>query len=160
MTIQKIKRETCPAARFIGKKYSGPADWGEWWANGWFDTLENMPGLLPINDGGYSEAIHTANGTTEHWLGMFFSADVDTPAGFESVDMPAIDYAVCYLYGNPDNGELFGHTAHEQCLEALKEQGISHREGDWCFQRCNCPRFTEPDELGNVVLDYAISIDI
>ena len=30
--------------------------------------------------------------------------------------------------------------------------------GDWCFERYNCPRFTSPDEAGNVILDYGISI--
>lgn len=159
MTIQKIVREICPAARFIGKKYAGPADWGEWWANGWFDTLERLPGLLPVNDDGYSEAVHIVNGAPEHWLGMFLAAGTPVPAGFESVDMPPMEYAVCYLYGNPDSGELFSLATHEQCLEALKAQGLRRKENDWCFQRCNCPRFTTPDKAGNVVLDYGISIE-
>lgn len=160
MKIQSIRQESCPAAKFIGKKYPGPANWGEWWANGWFDILENLPGLLPVNDGSYIEAIHIVNGSPEHWLGMFFAADTGVPEGFESISIPPMEYAVCFLYGSPDNGELFGLEAHNQCLTALKDQGFRRKEDDWCFQRCNCPRFTTPDEAGNVVLDYGISIEV
>lgn len=160
MEIVKIKRESCPAARFIGKRYGvGAADWGEFWANGWFEILEKTPGLLPVNDNGYSEAIRMAHNQPEHWLGMFFEEGAAVPKGFESVDIPPMEYAVCYLYGNPANGELFDHVAHEQCLSALKKQGLRQKENGWLFQRCNCPRFTNPDDQGKVVLDYGISIE-
>lgn len=159
MKIESIRQEACPEARFIGKKYPGPANWDEWWANGWFDTLENHSGLLPINDGGYTEAVHIVDGSPEHWLGMFFAADTPVPEGFAYIDIPPMEYAVCFLYGNPENGELFGLEPHNQCLEFLKKQGLRRKEDDWCFQRCNCPRFTTPDEKGNVVLDYGISIE-
>lgn len=158
MTITKITRESCPAAVFIGKKYSGPANWGEWWANGWFDTLGALPGLLPINGDAYTEAIRIVDGTPEHWLGMFFASGTAVPEGFQAAEMQPMEYAVCYLYGSPDNGELFSMEAHNQCLAALAEQGLHRKEDDWCFQRCNCPRFTAPDEQGNVILDYGISI--
>jgi hypothetical protein len=32
-------------------------------------------------------------------------------------------------------------------------------ENDWCFERYNCPGFTTPDNNGNVILDYGISIE-
>ena len=161
MEIVKLVRESCPAARFIGKRYgTSAANWGEFWANGWFDILENQPGLLSVNDNGYSEAIRVINGQPEHWLGMFFSEGIPVPEGFESVDIPATEYAVCYLYGSPDSGELFDYAAHEQCLALLKEQGLQRKEDDWCFKRCSCPRFTTPDEQGKVILDYGISIEI
>lgn len=160
MKITKIVRESCPAARFIGKRYPvGGCDWGEFWSNGWFDELEKIPGLLEINDAGYTEAIRVADGEPEHWLGMFFAASTVVPAHFDSVDIPPTEYAVCYLYGKPDNGELFDRPAQDQCLAALKEQGLRPKEGGWSFQRCNCPRFTTPDEQGNVILDYGISIE-
>lgn len=161
MKITKIVRESCPAARFIGKRYpTEQADWGEFWANGWFDVLENRPGLLPINDDGYTEAVRIVDGQPENWLGMFFSEDAEIPEGFDCAEIPPMEYAVCYLYGNPENGELFDYAAHEQCLTALKEQGMQRKEDDWCFKRCNCPPFTTPDEQGNVTLDYGISIVI
>lgn len=159
MKIERIARERCPAARFIGKCYQGPANWSEWWENGWFDILDSLPGALQINDHAYIEIIRIAGGKEEHWLGMFFSQDCEVPGGFDSVDLPPMEYAVCYLYGSPESGELFGLEAHNHCLAALREQGLHRKEGDWCFQRCNCPRFTTPDEQGNVVLDYGLSVE-
>jgi hypothetical protein len=32
-------------------------------------------------------------------------------------------------------------------------------QNDWCFERYNCPRYTMPDNNGNVILDYGISIE-
>jgi hypothetical protein len=48
---------------------------------------------------------------------------------------------------------------HDMCLEELKALGYKRKEDDWCFERYNCPRFTTPDEKGNVILDYGISIE-
>ena len=42
---------------------------------------------------------------------------------------------------------------------AMKALGFKRKEDDWCFERYNCPRFTTPDEEGNVILDYGISIE-
>lgn len=156
MKILNVKRETWPAVRLIGKKYSGGADWGEWWTNGWFDVLENTPGLLPCNGDGYTEAVHIVDGQPEYWVGMFFEVGADVPSPFTWVDIPALDYALCDLYGN--SGELFTMEAHNQCLEAIKAQGLRRKEDDWCLKRCSCPNFTTPDEQGNVILDYFISI--
>ena len=58
--IIKTFKEEIRAMRFIGKKYPnfGPM-WGEWFANGWFDKLEEaMGGVEKItaiweNGGGY-----------------------------------------------------------------------------------------------------------
>lgn len=50
--IVEIKKESCPATRFIGKKYIGGANWGEWWANNWFSILEaNKP--IAFNQNAY-----------------------------------------------------------------------------------------------------------
>lgn len=50
-------------------------------------------------------------------------------------------------------------NTHNMCLEALKAQGLKRKEYDWCFKRYNCPRFTTPDENGDVILDYGIAIE-
>ena len=57
--IIKIYREEIPAMRFIGKKYDDFGNWGEWFANGWFDEIERAMGgvdsILSIweSGGGY-----------------------------------------------------------------------------------------------------------
>ncbi len=152
-----IKLETCPAARLIGKKYSAPGNWGEWWANGWFDILESLPGL-DFNCDGYTGAVHTVDGKPEYWIGMYFPVDIQVPEGFEAVDIPELCYAVCYLYGREDDPELYSEASHNACQEALNGLGLTSRENSWRFERYSCPRFTTPDEYGCVILDYGISV--
>jgi hypothetical protein len=40
--ILEIKKENCPAARLIGKKYVNGLNWSEWWENNWFSILEKI----------------------------------------------------------------------------------------------------------------------
>jgi len=156
--IVDFRLENCPKARFIGKRYVGSPNWGEWWANGWFDVLEQLP-QLPINDNAYLGALRVADGVLEYWIGMFFEADTPVPDGFDFADTDPMSYAVYFLYGSEQSGELFGLERHNMCLEDLKARGITRFEDNWCIERCNCPRFTTPDEHGNVVLDYLISVE-
>lgn len=156
--IVDFRLENCPKARFIGKRYVGSPNWGEWWENGWFDVLEQLP-QLPINDNAYLGALRVADGVLEYWIGMFFEADTPVPDGFDFADTDPMSYAVYFLYGSEQSGELFGLERHNMCLEDLKAREITRFEDNWCIERCNCPRFTTPDEHGNVVLDYLISVE-
>ena len=156
--ILEIKRESCPAARLIGKRYEGCANWGEWWENNWFAALEALP-CLPINADAYIGAVRVVNGMPERWIGMLFPIDTEVPQGFEAVEVGPLKFAVCYLYDSQDSGAFYGMDTHNMCLEALKALGLKRKEDDWCFERYNCPRFTTPDEKGNVILDYGISIE-
>lgn len=69
-----------------------------------------------------------------------------------------LEYAVCYLYDKENSSDFYTMDTHNMCLEALKTHDLKRKEDDWCFERYNCPRFTTPDENGNVILDYALSI--
>lgn len=156
--ILEVKRESWPAARLIGKKCAGSPNWGEWWANDWFTPLETQP-RLTLNGDAYIGAVHIVDGMPERWIGMFFPVGAEAPEGYESVDIPPMDYAVCYLHGPENSPDFYTPATHVQCLEALKAQHFIRKEDDWCFERCNCPRFTTPDAQGNVILDYGIAIE-
>ncbi len=156
--LLEIKKETCPAARLIGKRYNSSPKWGEWWENNWFATLEALP-VLPMNGDAYIGAVHIVDGMPEFWIGMFFSQDTEAPEGFEAVDMEPLSYAVCYLQDKEGSGDFYTMDTHNMCLEELKVRGLKRKEDDWCFERYNCPRFTTPDENGNVILDYGIAIE-
>lgn len=156
--IIEIKKESAPAARLIGKKYDNCPNWGEWWENNWFAALETMQ-TLSINGDAYIGAVHIVNGMPEFWIGMFFPLDASVPKGFDFIDIEPLDYAVCYLYGKEGSADFYTLKTHDMCLDALKAHGLKRKEDDWCFERYNCPRFTTPDEQGNVILDYAVSIE-
>ncbi|MCH5262494.1 MAG: hypothetical protein J1F42_06240 [Lachnospiraceae bacterium] len=157
--ILRVEQESCPATRFIGKRYADNVNWEEWWSNNWFDVLESIPSL-PINDNGYIGAVHIVDGVPEYWIGMFFSVDTDVPSGFEYIDIEPLNYAVFYLYGRENSSEFYTMKTHDMCLEELKVHNLKRKEDDWCFERYNCPRFTTPDANGNVILDYAVSIEV
>ena len=155
--ILEIQQEHCPAARLIGKRYEGAPDWGQWWQNGWFDQLETQP-CLPFNGDAYIGAVRIANGQPERWIGMLFPQDASIPDGFEAVDIPPMDYAVCYLQAKEGSPDFYTPETHSQCLEVIRAKGMTRFEDNWCIERYQCPRFTTPDENGNVILDYGISI--
>ncbi len=156
--ILEVKKESCPKARLIGKKYEGIPNWGEWWENNWFETLETNQ-RLSFNGDAYIGGVHIVNGMPEYWIGMLFPENTEVPEGFEYVDIAPLDYAICYLYDKENSSEFYTIDTHNQCLEKLKEYNWKRKEDDWCLERYNCPRFTTVDEKGNVILDYAISIE-
>ncbi|MBE5777953.1 MAG: GyrI-like domain-containing protein [Clostridiales bacterium] len=155
--ILEVKKESCPAVRLVGKRYDASPDWGQWWANDWFAKLETNP-RHPFNGDAYIGAVRVTEGRPERWIGMFFPEDATVPEGFEYVDIPPTDYAVCYLCAPENSSDFYTMETHEMCLNALKAAGMTRREDDWCFERYQCPRFTTPDENGNVILDYGISV--
>lgn len=163
MEIVKTYRESMPALRLIGRMYTD-ADrnefgsfghlWGEWFSQSRFGTLE---ALGPVEDS-YLGAMIVYNGVFEYWIGMFFPENTAVPEGYQYADFPATDYGVCWLYGKEDTGELFGMDAHESALGAMEAAGMT-RDGETpCIERYNCPRFTTPDDKGNVILDYLVAV--
>lgn len=156
--ILEVKRECCPPARLIGKRYYGDVNWNEWWEHNLFEKLESMK-CLAFNGDAYLGGVHIMDGMPERWIGMLFPAGTEVPEGYEFADIESLNYAVCYLYGKEGSSEFFSMDTHNKCLEALAAGGFIRKEDDWCFERYNCPRYTSPDKAGNVILDYAIAVE-
>ena len=164
--IIKTFREDVPAMRFIGKKYPnfGPM-WGEWFANGWFDVIENAMGgadsILKIwkNGAGYVGLERRAEGQPfEYWIGMFTPATTPVPDGFSCIDFPAIGLGTCWICGK----EKEVHNT-SGCKVQVQNQGMKLWQdaegGIWSFENCLCPRYTTPDEQGTVIMDYCYFVD-
>ena len=159
--IIKTFREQVPAMRFIGKKYPGFGPmWGEWFANGWFDVVEASMGgpesILKIweNGAGYVGLERRAEGQPfEYWLGMFTPANTPIPEGFSYVDFPAIGLGICWIYG-PEKEVHKTSACKPAILAAGMELWKDETGGIWSFENCLCPRYTTPDEQGNIIMDY------
>lgn len=163
--IIQVCKEQLPALRLIGKRYTD-ADrgnggfghkWGEWFQNGWFAPLEALGEVKNIENGylGFMRCYPNF----EYWIGMFLPADTPVPDGYSHIDLDAGEVGVCWIKGREDDGSIYG--MHEKCLEKLKENGMGeYRKAEdgraYFFERYNCPRFTEKDEQGNIILDYGI----
>lgn len=164
--IVKTYKQSIVATRFIGIKY-GDEDridgsfgmkWEEWFATDRFSMLESL--LTDEFKGTYEDSnayvglMRWKDGEEfEYWIGMFMQKGTEVPEGYEYVDFPASNLGVCWLHGNIE--ELFCNE--EVCADKLSDDGyeiIADDQGACLFfERYACPRFTEPDEEGKIILD-------
>lgn len=164
ITILETFLERCPDLKLVGKRYTD-ADrdqygsfgekWGQWFANGWFLTLESIG---TAQDDSYVGAMRITEAGFEYWIGMLLASAEKIPEGFSVMEIPAGDMAVSYLYGKDGSAELFGMEAHEACVAAWSAKGWI--PSGWFLERYNCPRYTTPDEKGNVILDYCAYVAV
>ncbi len=163
--IIKVFKEDIPAMRFIGKRYDEFGHWDEWFANGWFDQLENAMGgvenILKLweNGGGYTGVeCRKEDGGFAYWIGMFTPASTPVPDGFSSMDFAGVRLGTCWIYGREEE-------VHDtsRCKAALENSGmkiVTFPDGTVCsFENCLCPRYTTPDEKGNIILDYCYFVE-
>lgn len=84
---------------------------------------------------------------------MFTPAGTAVPDGFDCVDFPQMGLGTCWIYGNEE--EVHDTSG---CADELRKLGINlWKDSDgsvWSFENCLCPRYTTPDEKGNVIMDY------
>lgn len=162
--IIRTYRQKVPAMRFIGRKYldadrvdgTFAAHWGEWFKQGWFEKLQSTfdpKALYEDGDATVGLMRWKEEEPFEYWIGVFCPEGTPVPEGFLSVDFPPATLGVAWVYGKEP--EIYGQEY--ECAETLKKQGmeiISDEAGAyWFFERYTCPRFTTPDEDGNVILD-------
>ena len=166
--IIKVYKQSVGATRFVGKKYGDGdrvngtfgAKWGEWFQNGWFDIIIKLfdGNLADIyEDGGSYIGLMRGEGTPddpfEYWIGVFMPEGTAVPEGFDYVDFPAGNLGVCWIYGK----EADVYMREGECGSRLKSEGFDADSG-WCFERYACPRFTTPDEKGNIILDICFYV--
>ena len=162
--IIKVFKEEIPNLRFIGKKYDNFGHWDEWWENGWFDLLEQTMGgpekILAVweNGGGYIGVERRAVGQLfAYYIGMLMPEGTPVPEGFVSIDFEGLSLGTCWIYGKED--EVHDTSACRGKLEAEGMRVWKDANGaEWSFENCLCPRYTTPDEQGNVILDYCYFI--
>lgn len=164
--IVKTYKQKLPATRFVGIKY-GDEDrvegsfahlWGHWFQTGLFTRLEEL-----ITDE-FKEAYEDFDAYTglmrwkdgekfQYWIGMFLPQETIVPEGYDYIDFIGASLGVCWIHGSEP--EIYCNE--EKCAEKLSEEGyevVTDDEGAWWFfERYGCPRFTNPDENGRVILD-------
>ena len=162
-TIIKAERVTHPPVRFIGKHFDTYPNWGLAWAEDWFGTIEKAGKTADVNDGSYCVLVGQTESGIEFYLGEFMEADTPIPEGFDYADLPEMSAGLVYIKGKQD--EVYSLTAPDKrniLKAALAEVGVNLSDSDsapkrWMsFERDNCPRFTDPDADGNLILDYAL----
>jgi hypothetical protein len=129
--------------------------WAEFIESKRFETLERLPRPKGLEAACVGLMGVAPPDIFEYWIGMFCAEDAPVPAGFDAVELPAMEAGVCWVQGTEP--EIY--TMHEHCAAALleNEMALPRQGGRWlAFERYNCPRYTQPDAQGRRILDYGI----
>lgn len=157
--IIKVYQEAEPAGMLLGKLYhDGDRDehgtfskkWEEWCKAGWF---EQLCAHCHAGQSDYVGAMRMHADGFEYWIGVIAAPGTAVPDGFSGVALPASNAAVAWIKGT-DGPALY--AMHEACMRAFAENGWSPADDAWYIERYNCPRYTQPDENGEVILDYVV----
>ena len=89
---------------------------------------------------------------------MLTPENTPIPDGFVSIDFKDLSLGTCWIYGK--ESEI--HDTRN-CRQKLTDSGMTiwqDKDGAvWSFENCLCPRYTTPDEKGNIILDYCYFIE-
>ncbi len=135
-----------------------PAFWDRCFAENAFDPLEAQADF--VYDASYVGVMidwERGDGNFSYIVGMLMKAGAKVPDGYYGKTIPATDVAIGWIRGK-SVPEVCA-VAHESTERALREKGRACDGIKWCMELYNCPRFTEPDENGDIILDYYIPLD-
>jgi len=159
-------KQKLPSLRFIGKKYSA-ADFSfktllgnldDWCFKKIFEAIEKQSDkdLNALYEGGNSYTALIKNNV--YWMGMFMLEGTAVPQGYEMIDFPASNLAVCSVYGK--RSDVINYDS--ECRKKLLEEGLEFskdKDGNsWFFLRFNWRDFFKEDKFGKRVLEYCYYI--
>jgi predicted transcriptional regulator YdeE len=164
--IIKTYRQSLPATRFIGTKYGDEDRIGGGYGHLWMDWIQSERFVQLYGQVGADNALQEedADATVglmrakegepfEYWIGIFTQAGTQVPEGFAFVDFGPTEIGVCWLKGkDPDI-----YMTEMDCLDKLTQDGYQTATDDqgafWFYERYADPRFLQPDEQGEIILD-------
>ena len=128
-----------------------PAFWDECFREGMFKKLEAM------EDHVYDPAYVGYMTMEKYVCGMLMKLGCPTPGeGFTVDEILPSKVAVGWVKGHEKDVFMNAHKLTEKSLE---EWGYRYNPAcKWAMEFYNCPRFTEKDEDGRVILDYYIPV--
>jgi predicted transcriptional regulator YdeE len=134
-----------------------PAFWGACFAENIFAPLEAQ--AEQVYDPAYVGVMvdwDRGDGEFSYIVGMLMKEGAAVPEGYQSRELDACRAAVGWIKGV--EAEVY-QSAHSLTEHELRGQGYTGEKMRWCMELYNCPRFTQPDENGEIILDYYIPID-
>ena len=128
-----------------------PAFWDDCFKEGMFKKLEK------IKDYVYDPAYVGYMNMHSYTCGMIMKLGCPMPQGdFTRHEIMPTKVAVGWIKGHEDDVFM---NAHKLTEKELEEWGYMYNPAcKWSMEFYNCPRFTEKDEEGRVILDYYIPV--
>lgn len=135
-----------------------PAFWDGCFAEGIFSILEKQEDSIFNRDyAGVLTDWDKGDGDFSYIIGMLMKPGADVPEGYVSRHIKATKIAIAWIQGK-DVADVC-MNAHELTEQTLKAEGHNCDKMKWSMELYNCPRFTKPDENGQIILDYYIPIN-
>jgi hypothetical protein len=134
-----------------------PAFWDKCLADGTFSVLEKQQNhrYEPAYVGACIDW-DTGYGTFSYICGMLFKEGVTVPDGYAIREIGGEKIGVCWIKGK-DAADVTS-SAHELTMQAIRNAGLCPNQMKWSMQLFTNPRFSTPDEKGEVILDYYMPI--
>lgn len=134
-----------------------PAFWDRCLSDGTFAPLESKTDAL------YEPAYVGASmdwdmgyGTFTYICGMLFKEDVTVSEGYVMREFGGEKIAMCWIKGK--NAADVTSAAHTLACQAIKNASLIPDQTKWSMELFNNPRFTKPDENGEIILDYYLPL--
>ncbi len=168
-TLVNFEVKKLPELKLIGKELRHgmealmkgdnplPAFWDECFGAAIFAPLEAQ--AAQVYDPSYLGVMldwARGDGMFSYVIGMLMLPGAEVPEGYYCATLAETDAAIGYIRGK-DTADVCSN-AHELTERALKEKGLQCDGMAWSMELYNCPRFTTPDENGDIVLDYYIPL--
>ncbi len=164
-----IKCEVCelPEIYVIGKQITVnvpnspeknpiPKFWEECFSDGTFENLMDHKEYL-FNDAyvGWMSDYSEENGIFTYICGMLMRSDrMIQSDGYVSRKIDPVTVGIGWIQGRSTPDVCY--AAYSLMEKALDESGYSCENPAWCMELYNCPRFTQPDANGDIILDYCV----
>jgi len=134
----------------IGENNPIPAFWDKCFKDGTFAKIEENPDR--IHDPSYVGYM-TMNSYT---CGMLVQPDFPVPKGYQFNDLEPVKVAIGWIKGQDKDVFMNAHSLTDKALRTMGY--IFNEKSGWSMELYNCPRFTERDAAGNVIMDYYIPV--
>lgn len=134
-----------------------PAFWSRCFADGTFPALEAQ-GDFVYNHGyaGVMTDWDSAYNGFCYVVGMLMKPGADVPQGFVSYPLDATRIATGWIQGK-DAADV-GEKAYAYTEQAVYSNGYRCNQMKWCMELFTHPRYTTPDENGNIIMDYCLPV--
>ncbi len=133
-----------------------PDFWGQCFKEGVFDVLENISDYhLDNSYVGWMGDWQNGDSKFTYLCGMLMKVNTPLPEGFIYREIAKCKVAISWIQGL--EAEVYAQ-ALELSEKELEANGYQAKCFDWCMELYNCPRFTQKNEDGEIILDYYLPL--
>ena len=133
---------------------AGAKLWEQCFADGTFATLEALKEYIHEDAYvGYMDEYNPTSGEFNYLCGMIMKPGVPVPEGFTARTLPATKIGVAWIKGKQGQVSEICTAAYNLTPAAIVQKGMK-MAGNWTMEVYTCPRFTTPDENGDIIIDF------